>query len=67
MINEFRICDRCKATNVNTLIPKLKEIDSACKIKVGCQNLLLSVANLPLTGSIRTPTTFLGALYHLTS
>lgn len=38
MINEFRICDRCKATNVNTLIPKLKEIDSACKIKVGCQN-----------------------------
>lgn len=38
MNNEFRICDRCKATNVDTLIPKLKEIDSECEIKVGCQN-----------------------------
>lgn len=38
MHNEFRICDRCKATNVDTLIPRLKELDSDSKIKVGCQN-----------------------------
>lgn len=38
MNNEFRICDRCKATNINTLIPRLKKIDSNCEIKVGCQN-----------------------------
>lgn len=38
MSNEFRICDRCKATNVNTLVPKLKEIDSNAEIVIGCQN-----------------------------
>lgn len=38
MSNEFRICDKCKATNVETLIPKLKKIDPEAKIVVGCQN-----------------------------
>lgn len=38
MKNEFRICNRCKATNVDTLIPKLKEIDKEASIIVGCQN-----------------------------
>lgn len=34
----FKICDKCKATNTKTLIPKLKEVDSSAKIEVGCQN-----------------------------
>lgn len=38
MSNEFKICNRCKGTNVDTLIPKLKEIDSEASIIVGCQN-----------------------------
>ncbi len=38
MANEFGICDQCKATNVDTLIPKLKEIDPEASITVGCQN-----------------------------
>lgn len=36
--NEFRICDKCKAINVNSLVAKLKELDSDCTIKIGCQN-----------------------------
>lgn len=38
MSNEFRICDKCKATNVDTLIPRLKKIDPNSEIKIGCQN-----------------------------
>ncbi len=38
MANEFKICDKCKATNIDTLIPKLKEIDPEASIDVGCQN-----------------------------
>ena len=36
--NEFRVCDKCKATNINTLIPKIKEIDSEALIHVGCHS-----------------------------
>ena len=39
MSNEFQICDKCKGTNIKTLIPKLKLIDSSANIIVGCQNL----------------------------
>lgn len=38
-MNEFRICDKCKATNVLSLSKKLKELDSNAPILVGCQNL----------------------------
>lgn len=38
MSNQFRVCDKCKATNIKTLIPKLKEIDENAEIIVGCQN-----------------------------
>ncbi|MDD3048767.1 MAG: DUF1450 domain-containing protein [Bacilli bacterium] len=36
-MNEFRTCDNCKAINLETLIPKLKEIDKGANIVIGCQ------------------------------
>ena len=36
--NEFRDCDKCKATNLNTLLPRLKAIDPKAKIYQGCQS-----------------------------
>lgn len=38
-MNEFRICDKCRGTNMESLVPKLKEIDSDAKIVIGCQNM----------------------------
>ena len=38
-MNEFRICDKCKGTNVSTLEKKLKELDPSANIKIGCQNM----------------------------
>ena len=37
-MNVFNICDKCKATNIKTLMPKLKQIDNQAIINVGCQN-----------------------------
>lgn len=33
----FKICDKCKGTNIKTLVPKLKEMENA-EIEIGCQN-----------------------------
>lgn len=30
--NEFKVCARCKGTNLNTLIPRLENIDPHAKI-----------------------------------
>jgi uncharacterized protein YuzB (UPF0349 family) len=38
MPNQFKVCDRCKATNIKTLVPKLKKIDNEAEIIIGCQN-----------------------------
>ncbi|WP_195781541.1 DUF1450 domain-containing protein [Priestia megaterium] len=38
MANEFRICDDCQATNVKTLLPRLKKIDEQAEVKIGCQS-----------------------------
>ncbi|MFA5602405.1 MAG: DUF1450 domain-containing protein [Bacilli bacterium] len=37
-MNKFAICDICKGTNVDTLLPKLKEIDKDAEIEIGCQS-----------------------------
>ena len=36
---EIKVCNRCKATNINTLVPRLKEIDKTANIIIGCQNM----------------------------
>ena len=36
---EIRICNLCKATNINTLVPRLKDIDKNVNIVIGCQNM----------------------------
>lgn len=37
-MNQFRVCDKCKGTNLNNLLPRLKELDKNAEIIVGCQN-----------------------------
>lgn len=37
-MNNIKICDKCKGTNIQTLIPKLKEVDNEININVGCHN-----------------------------
>lgn len=34
----FKICDKCKATNINSLVPRLKEIDDKADIDIRCHN-----------------------------
>lgn len=38
MANEVRICDVCQATNVKTLVPKIKQLDEKAEIHIGCQS-----------------------------
>ena len=37
-MNQFRVCDKCKGTNLKSLLPKLKEIDVQSEVIIGCQN-----------------------------
>lgn len=37
-MNKFGICDRCKATNVKSLVSKLRKIDESAVISIGCQS-----------------------------
>lgn len=37
-MNQFRVCDKCRATNIKTLLPKLKALDNEAEIIIGCQN-----------------------------
>ena len=36
--NEFKVCDKCKGTNLQTLIPKLEKLDPESNIIVGCHS-----------------------------
>ncbi len=36
--NEFRICDKCKGTNLESLTKRLKAIDPKANLLVGCQS-----------------------------
>ncbi|MFS0863033.1 DUF1450 domain-containing protein [Fredinandcohnia sp. 179-A 10B2 NHS] len=38
MANEFRICDDCDATNIKTLVPRLKQVDCDATIDIRCQS-----------------------------
>ena len=35
-MHKIEVCDKCKGTNIKTLIPKIKAISSDIDIKIGC-------------------------------
>ncbi len=35
-MHKIELCDKCKATNVNSLVPKIKSISSDIEIKIHC-------------------------------
>ena len=38
LITRIKICDKCRGTNVETLVPRIKEILPDAEIQIGCQN-----------------------------
>lgn len=37
-MHKVEICDKCKGTNINTLLPKIKKLSNDLEIKIGCIN-----------------------------
>lgn len=35
-MHKIEICDKCKGTNIKTLVPKIKDISSDIDIKIHC-------------------------------
>lgn len=35
-MNNFKTCDICEGINIDTLVPKLKELDKAAEIEIAC-------------------------------
>lgn len=56
--NQFELCPKCKATNIDSLIPKLKELDPNAKIITRCigfcgigrEKIVIIVNHLPVIG-----------------
>lgn len=46
-MNEFKVCDICEAVNSESLIKRLKEIDSSGEIIVGCHGFCAIGATKP--------------------
>ena len=38
MVNDIRICDKCKHMRVKTALPKLQKLAPGTDIKVGCKS-----------------------------
>lgn len=35
----IKVCNKCKGTNIDTLVPRIKEIYPEAEIEIGCQNM----------------------------
>jgi len=35
-MNNIKVCNLCAATNIETLIPRIKEVDANAEIEIGC-------------------------------
>lgn len=38
MTNEIKICDVCHATNIKTLVPRIKKLDPKAELHIGCHS-----------------------------
>lgn len=38
MANDIRICDKCRHIKMKTFLPKVKNLDPAADIKIGCKS-----------------------------
>jgi len=38
MVNVFKICDKCVATNIKTIVPRLQELDENAIIDIKCHS-----------------------------
>ena len=36
--NEFKVCESCRGSNLETLVPRLRKIDGEAAIKIGCHS-----------------------------
>lgn len=36
--NDIRICDKCKHTNIKTMLPKVEALSDDSRIRVGCKS-----------------------------
>lgn len=46
-MNDYKTCDICSGFNHETLVEKIKKIDSTAKIEIGCQNMCAIGATKP--------------------
>ena len=57
-MHKIEVCDKCKGTNIKTLIPKIKAISNDIDIKIGCiqycgigrDKIVVLVDHIPIIG-----------------